>query len=92
MQEKDNARAVRRHHRERLMKARQNYWGNRSLGKDNPSQTEGEWSPRTLGMVVNTRQMCSGCCCGNSRKWFGERTIQEQRRYQEPLFTLLCDE
>jgi len=22
---------------------------------------------------------CSGPCCGNPRKWFGEATIQEQR-------------
>lgn len=26
-----------------------------------------------------TRVRCSGPCCGNPRKWFGERTIQERK-------------
>lgn len=30
--------------------------------------------------------MCSSLCCGNPRKWFGEKTVQERRA------ALWCDE
>lgn len=28
---------------------------------------------------ANHIQGCSGPCCGNPRKWFGEKTMQERR-------------
>lgn len=28
---------------------------------------------------ATTPQSCSGHCCGNPRKWFGEPTMQEKR-------------
>lgn len=69
-------RALRRHHKERLKQKRKRYWG-----------YETDYSPekmddRTLGMVVNTAHPCSGYCCGNPRKWFGELTIQERKYFQ----------
>lgn len=27
--------------------------------------------------------VCSGPCCGNPRRWFGEPTMQERRKLQE---------
>ena len=35
--------------------------------------------PRRVGMMARTRKPCSGPRCGNPRKWFGERTVQERR-------------
>lgn len=29
---------------------------------------------------------CSGPCCGNPRKWFGEATVQERRNYMGSNF------
>ena len=67
--------ACRRHHRDRLKRARRFYWGNnRDLSQEDP---------RYLGMVLSTPHLCSGYCCGNPRKWFGQRTIQERRLMQQ---------
>lgn len=38
---------------------------------------------RQLGRVVQYPAMCSCPMCGNSRRHFGERTIQEQRLMQD---------
>jgi hypothetical protein len=32
-----------------------------------------------IGYFRKVRKPCSGPCCGNPRKWFGELTIQELR-------------
>jgi hypothetical protein len=43
------------------------------------------WKPTDLihvgciGYFRKVRKPCSGPCCGNPRKWFGELTIQELR-------------
>lgn len=29
--------------------------------------------------MADNMKMCSGPCCGNPRKWFGEKTIQERK-------------
>lgn len=71
MQEKNRARALRRHHRERLKKNRKSYWGRGRRGL--------EWTPVALGICVNTPHPCSCWACGNSRKWLGEVTVQERR-------------
>lgn len=36
-------------------------------------------NPRCIGMIARTRKSCSKRCCGNPRRLFGERTIQERR-------------
>jgi hypothetical protein len=64
-------RAERRAHAERLKKARQAYWGWHGL------------SGKQAGIVAYTPKTCSCWMCGNPRKYFGERTIQERRRMQE---------
>lgn len=58
MESKDFRRALRRHHIQRLKKARAGYWGrDRTL------------SPRQLGIVVGTPQACSCWMCGNPRRY-----------------------
>lgn len=35
-----------------------------------------------LGMYRKIQKPCSKFCCGNPRKWFGERTIQERKNIE----------
>lgn len=49
------ARAIRRHHRERLKRKRAGYWG------------IGTKSPRQAGIVLRTPTPCSCWMCGNRR-------------------------
>jgi hypothetical protein len=67
-------RAVRRHHIKRLKKQRLQYWF-----RNKKNHTE-----RTLGIVVNTTTLCSGPCCGNSRKYMGQ-SIKEIGMFQTLL-------
>ena len=60
-------RAMRRHHRMRLKAVRKGYW------------CSSDKTPRQLGILVTTAQVCSSYCCGNPRKWFGSKTRQELR-------------
>ncbi len=61
-------RAIRRHHRDRLLKNRRKkiWWA-----KDS------DYTSR----VVNTPCPCSCWMCGNPRKWLKEKTRQEYRSY-----------
>ena len=34
---------------------------------------------KDIGIIAKTHQLCSCYCCGNPRKWFKEKTIQEKR-------------
>lgn len=70
---KSMKRALRRHHKDRLKKKRKHYW----FGYEEPM------NDKMLGMVSTTPHPCSGHCCGNPRKWFGELTIQEKRNLLE---------
>lgn len=67
-------RALRRHHMQRLKAKRRNYhsW----------SHDDEEITPRLAGMFYHTPQLCSCCGCGNPRKHFGEKSIQERREEQ----------
>ena len=40
---------------------------------------EGWIDGRWLGLHAATPKLCSGYCCGNQRKWFGEKTVQERK-------------
>ncbi len=75
---KNLSRALRRHHRERLKKTRQDYWGHRPMAY----QPERNWHPRSLGILTRTPHPCSCPMCGNPRRCFGERSIQERRWMQ----------
>lgn len=63
-------RAIRRHHRARLLEARKSY--HRGLPEYAPSH-------KIISAWVDTPKPCSSYCCGNPRKWFGSKTIQERR-------------
>ncbi|MDA8378168.1 MAG: hypothetical protein M0Z50_14135 [Planctomycetia bacterium] len=66
------ARAMRRHHRHRLLHNRRFHWG-RDL-------SESDESPRHRGKVIDTPTPCSCWMCGNPRRYFGEKTLQELRQ------------
>ena len=83
---KDLARALRRDHAARLKKARGAYWG-RWYGPAHCTPL----TPRQLGQVLATPRLCSLVCCGNPRRWLGERTVQELRARQHELSELLAD-
>lgn len=59
-------RAMRRHHRARIKRARQSYWGGYPK------------TPRHLGILCNTAALCSCSMCRNQRQEEGD-TIQELR-------------
>ncbi|MFZ6642382.1 hypothetical protein ACO0LL_21845 [Undibacterium sp. TC4M20W] len=69
---KDLSRALRRHHAARLKKKRQYYF----------YSWKEKLSALRLGMVLHTPTTCSCYMCGNPRKYFKERTMQERRWMQ----------
>jgi hypothetical protein len=71
-------RALRRHHYKRLKVKRKRYWnGNMNA-----------LSPKHAGMVVSTPKICSQHCCGNPRKWWKERKLQEKRENDRAILEL----
>lgn len=64
--------AIRRCHYRRLQKKRSGYWFGYEI----------KHSPRESGMIATTPHPCSRCCCGNPRKYFNEKTMQERRKFQ----------
>lgn len=76
-------RSVRRHHMERLKKKVVRYYDGWAQGTLYPHALgmrgkDGYRNRRVLGLLANTRQLCSEYCCGNPRKYFGECTRQEK--------------
>jgi hypothetical protein len=63
---KTTMRAIRRHHRARLIAERGHHFG-RTL------------SPAEAAKAARTPKPCSCSMCGNPRRYFGEFTIQERR-------------
>lgn len=74
-------RAYRRAQRDRLKQKRKNYWG---YPYQYPDHFE-KMSVDNLGKIVDTPHPCSKYCCGNPRKHFGHRTLQEVKFSCEPL-------
>ena len=70
---KNKGRAVRRHHRERLIKNRKNYWGygNGWLEKEMPTEN--------YNTLVNTPCVCSCWMCGNPRRRHKQITKAEHQ-------------
>ena len=63
-------RALRRHHYRRLKRKRERFWyGTYSA----------PMGPRHLGMAVATPKVCSCWMCGNPRRYFREKTLQERK-------------
>lgn len=67
---KNLQRAQRRAHRERLKRKRKNYW---ALGFDLPV------NQKFLAKMVNTPKPCSCYMCGNPRKFWKEKSLDERR-------------
>lgn len=66
---KNMKRAQRRHHYQRIKRARAGYWSGYAAQAGKPQ-----------GMVAASPCRCSGPCCGNPRHHFGEATVQERRQ------------
>ena len=64
--------ALRRHHRERLKAKRKFYY-------TRPGSEYRQNSPEVIAFYVNTPTPCSCHMCGNPRRYFKERTMQERR-------------
>lgn len=67
---KDSSRSLRRHHRQRIRKNRSEH-----LEKDVVYKHSYH---KMASMQVNTACVCSCFMCGNPRKFFNEKTIQER--------------
>lgn len=66
------SRAIRRHHRNRLYHHRRFYWRRDLAASDKDKKYR--------GMVVDTPTRCSCWMCGNPRRYFLEKTMQERRQ------------
>jgi len=64
-------RGIRRHHRERLKKKREREIFSRWCYN--------EPTDRDIGVSIDTPCPCSCPWCGNPRRHFGEKTVQERR-------------
>lgn len=60
------------HHARRLKEKRKHY-----------SKNKGILSDRAVGTLFHSPARCSCFMCGNPRKYFGERTVQERRQMQK---------
>ena len=65
------SRAQRRHDAIRVKQRVRQYYGGYASDK-----------PRHLGRIARTRQLCSCWMCGNPRRYFEERSLQERRAFQ----------
>ena len=72
--EKDQKRAIRRHHYQRLKKNRSVYWGRRYEWSDPLDDEE-------LGFLANTPTPCSCYMCGNPRRYWKQVTLKERKAY-----------
>lgn len=62
------SRGIRRHHEERVKARVRSYYSGHAVG-----------DPRRIGMIAHTRRLCSCWMCGNPRKYWKQKTIQESR-------------
>ena len=67
------ARALRRHHENRMKRRVEKHYSEHAPR-----------SARATGKRAQTRQPCSCWMCGNPRRHFGERTLQERRNSWRP--------
>lgn len=96
---KDNMRALRRHHIERIKKKikSKNYHGgfwkskykSYSVDRKNGIYNAVEWTEEDREAVVSkicsAKKMCSCEGCGNPRKHFDEKTLQERKAEEDAL-------
>jgi hypothetical protein len=81
---KNPKRAIRRHHISRLKAKRKTYYGHNPLQQTFEGGSEEPLTGKSLGLTVNSPQLCSCAMCGNPRRtgWNSgpdKLTIQERR-------------
>ncbi len=64
-------RALRRHHEQRMK--------DRFYDKQRKNPFWGNTGPKAAGVYANHKCVCSCAMCGNPRRHFGERSMQEKR-------------
>jgi hypothetical protein len=77
--ELEKVRAIRRHHRERIILKR--------YGK----VQRGYWHVKEPGYLAKNNTVCSCWMCGNPRKYFGELTRQEKIFKSEAISYRRCN-
>ncbi len=82
MATKSSRRALRRHHRERLLKSRNHYWSMGSPGVD-PRDAD-----KRQGRVTRTPCLCSCRGCGNPRRYEGNAATARTRAEIRCLLTM----
>lgn len=76
------SRAERRHHYARLKKARKGYWG---FGRESYGRGPNTCiTPRQLGILVNTPEMCNCKMCNRPRRVFGDPIADIRRNQFDP--------
>lgn len=80
MEDKNRKRAIRRANKKKIGERVFKYFHDlkdkhvRKWMSEDPSWRDGQ-----EGFYSSTRVPCSGSCCGNPRKHFNEKTVQEQK-------------
>lgn len=84
--EKDRKRARRRADLERMKRRAVRLYGRYELINPRYWADGVEPDVRRHEKLANHMAACSGPCCGNPRRWFGEKTMQERRaEHHDPL-------
>lgn len=88
---KNQSRALRRHHIQRLKRVRKHYWG---FGRHYGTEGHSKMDARQLGKVVQNPHPCSCAMCCNVRRIHGDLTRAEIRysiNYREQLDEAIND-
>lgn len=67
---------IRRHHANRIKSKVRRFMSRRGIAND----------ARLIGISVGARAGCSKSCCGNPRRHFSQRTLQERRQDADLCF------
>ena len=65
--------------RGRAWRRQQEFKKKRNVFKNYFKWWRGDWSPRIIGIRSHTPTLCSCWMCGNPRKYFNAKTIQEMK-------------
>lgn len=76
---KNTKRALRRHHRERIRKAREEQLKQWHFHPSDDLEARKKWIYNASRFMINTCPNCSCPMCGNPRRHFSVITRQEQR-------------
>ena len=84
MEDKNRKRAIRRANKKRVgKKAFKNHHDVHDPWTKKYMDEHPYWRSECEGALSSTRAACSGACCGNPRKHFNEKTIQERKAEED---------